>query len=136
MTRASTDADWNILAKQLCFRDERHMYEVLYEQEGLSVAEIADRLNCGTATLNRRMHAYGINKRPRGGARRTGNKVQVLFYMDQRVIMALKNRVIAEMLDISYSMVYQFKRWKSGGLYTGYNLSAQGTMKSMEGVRK
>lgn len=135
MGRQSTNQDWNHLAQQLCFRDERHMYEVLYEQEHLSVSEIADRINCGTATINRRMHAFGIVKRPRGGARRTASKAQILFYMDQRVVMYLRNRVLAEMIGSSYSKIYGYKRWKAGGSYTGYYLSSQGTL-SMEGVRK
>lgn len=135
MTRKSTQDDWNVLAQSLCFRDERHMYEVMYEEEGRSVQEIADILQCGTATLNRRMHAYQIRKRPRGGARTASEKASVLFYMDQRVIMALSNKLLAELLNMSYSRIYSYKRWKSGGSYVGYNLSSQGSEKSMEGVR-
>lgn len=136
MSRHSTDQDWNLIAQTLCFRDERHMYEVLYEEEGRSVLEISQILNCGTATLNRRMHTYGIKKRSRGGARSSSDKLAVLFYMDQRVVMALANKTLAEMLDMSYSRVYKYKRWKSGGSYIGYNLSSSGSEKTMEAVRR
>lgn len=136
MRRQSTDEEWQQLAVSLCFKDERHMYEVMYGEENLTVAEIADRLKCGTATLNRRMSAYKIKKRPRGGARRSADKKQILFYLDQRVVMGLKNKTLAALYDMSYSMAYGYKRWKAGGSFIGYNLSASGRTHSMEGIRK
>jgi hypothetical protein len=111
------------------------MYEVMYEEEGLSVAEIADRLKCGTATLNRRMHAYRIAKRPRGGARRSADKKLLLFYLDQRLVCFTKNRVLSDLYDISYSMVYNYKRWKACGSLVGYNLTAVGRERTMEDIR-
>lgn len=136
MTRRSTDDEWHQLAVSLCFRDERHMYEVFYTQMGLSVAEIADRLKCGTATLNRRMSAYKIPKRPRGGAKRGADKKQFLFYLDQRIVMGITNRALSDLYEISYSMVYNYKRWKAGGSFAGYNLSSVGRKVSMEGIRR
>jgi len=112
------------------------MYEAFYNEQGLSVMEIADRLDAGTATINRRMSFYQIVKRPRGGARKTADKKATLFYLDQRVVMALPNRLLAEMYDMSYSVVYQYKRWKAGGSFIGYNLSSTGRQVSMEGMRK
>lgn len=135
MGRATTDTEWNQLAQSLMFRDERHMYEVMYEQEGRTVSEIADLLKCGPATLNRRMSAYKIKKRPRGGARKPMDKRNALFYMDQRILMAIPNRPLSEYLGLSYSLVYHYKRWKAGGSYVGYNLSAVGRQTSLEGMR-
>lgn len=135
MGKHTADMEWNALAQALMFKDERHMYEVLYEQEGLSVGEIADRLKCGTATLNRRMSAYKIKKRPRGGARKGVDKRAVLFYMDQRLILAIPNALLAEMLGCSYSLCYHYKKWKAGGSVAGYNLSNMGRKESMESVR-
>jgi len=114
MGRKNTDPEWNALARALCFRDERHMYEVLYTEQMLSVAEIAERLNAGTCTINRRMAQYGIRKRQRGGAQGTAVKKQLLWRLDQRVVMTLKNSALAEMLDISHGVVYHYKRWKYG----------------------
>jgi transposase len=50
--------------------------------------------------------------------------------------MGLKNRALSEMYDMSYSVVYGYKRWKAGGSYAGYNLSNVGRIHSMEGIRK
>jgi len=131
----STDAIWDKLAKDMCFRDERHMYDVFYGEMQLSVSEIADRLKVGTATLNRRMHLKGVVKRSRGGARKSADKKALLFYLDQRIIMALKNKTIADLWQMSYSLVYNYKRWKAGGSCVGYNLSATGREHTMEDVR-
>ncbi len=135
MSRYSTDEEWNALAQALMFKDECHMYQVLYEEEGLPVSEIASRLNCGTATLNRRMSAYRIKKRPRGGAHSKSDKRSILFYVDQRLIVALPSKLLSEMYGMSYSLVYQYKRWKAGGSYAGYNLTNSGRKTSMEGLR-
>jgi hypothetical protein len=132
----SIDDEWDELAKSLCFRDEEHMYRVLYEQEGLSVQEISERLRCGTATLNRRMHRFKIAKKPRGGARKSAEKKSFLFYLDQRVVMALPNRLCGDLFGMSYSMVYNYKRWKAAGSFVGYNLTATGSPNSLEGVRQ
>lgn len=134
--RRSTDDDWQQLAESLMFKDEKHMFETFYVEEGLSVNEIAERLNVGTATVNRRMSAYNINKRPRGGPRKTADKRSILFYLDQRVVMAMPNKLLSEVYGMSYSVVYQYKRWKAGGSFIGYNLSATGRQISMEGIRR
>lgn len=135
MGKRTADSEWNAIAQALMFKDERHMYEVLYEQERLSVAEIALRLKCGTTTLNRRMSAYKIKKKQRGGAQRGADKRSVLFYMDQRVIMAIPNSLLRELVGCSYSVCYHYKRWKAGGSLIGYYLSSQGRESSMEDMR-
>ena len=134
--RRSTDDDWQQIAESLMFKDEKHMFETFYTEEGLSVNEIADRLNCGSATINRRMSAYDIVKRPRGGARKTADKRAILFYLDQRMVMAMPNKLLSEIYNMSYSVVYNYKRWKAGGSFIGYNLSSTGRKVSMEGIRR
>lgn len=135
MGKHSADAEWNALAQSLMFKDERHMYEVLYEQENLSVAEIALRLKCGTTTLNRRMSAYKIKKKQRGGSHRNTDKRAVLFYMDQRVVLMIPSTLLSELVNCSYSLCYHYKRWKAGGSLQGYYMSSQGRQTSMEALR-
>ena len=133
--RRTTDEDWQLMAESLCFKSEKHMYDVFYNEEHLTVLEISERLNAGTATVNRRMALHGIVKRRRGGPHKSGDKRAILFYMDQRVVMGLPNKLIAELYGMSYSVVYQYKKWKAAGSYVGYNLSQSGRQQGMEGLR-
>lgn len=131
MTRECTDSQWAQLARDLCFQDERSMYMALYIEQGLSVIDIAERLKAGTATINRRMALWKIPKRSRGGARRSADNKVFLFYMDQRVVVSLKNSLLSEMVGCSYSVVYNYKRWKAGGSVLGYYLTSAGSKNSV-----
>ncbi len=128
MSRQYDDARWERLAHDLCFKSERSMYEALYVEQGLSINEIAERLKVGSATINRRINLWKIPKKSRGGARRSADKRQALWYMDQRVICSVKNAYLADMTGCSYSMIYNYKRWKAGGSVGGYYLTATGSI--------
>ena len=118
---------WDILAKQLCFENERDMLTTLYMSK--SVSEIATMLKCGQATIHRRLGLYGIKLRQRGGAQGKGEQKYKLFHVDQRVIMFIGLTYAAKQLKVSNATLYKYKRWASGGTERGYNRNVSGTDK-------
>jgi transposase len=102
------------------------MWEEMYVKDGLSIANIADRLQCGTATVNRRLLQAGFTLKTRGGARLQGQKRFQLFHMDQRLVHGLKTQDISDRFDISYAVVYHYKKWKCGGDMAAYARDQKG----------
>jgi hypothetical protein len=116
---------WDTLAHEMCFRNERDMLETFYET--MSIAEIANRLGVGTATINRRLNLCGIEKRSRGGDNTKARLSVLLYHIDQRTVMAMPGNEFAATFGISKSRVYKYKRWKCNNNPIGMMLNAKGT---------
>ena len=106
--------EWEELAKRLGYESEKQMLTNLYEEEGLSVKRVAEKLGAGPATILRRLGIYGINKRPRGGANSPAKQRLKLHLMDQRLLMSQSHTETAKQLGASYSVVYKHVRQKKG----------------------
>lgn len=101
---------WDILARELKFRDEEDMLRCLYETN--SIPEIARMLKCGTATIHRRLEIYHIQKRKRGGPQVRASQRYKMFHVDQRLVMFLGLTVCSAKLKVSNSSLYKYKQWK------------------------
>jgi hypothetical protein len=103
---------WEALAKELCFPNEKAMLETFYET--LSIKEIARRLDCGTATIARRLEIHKIEKRKRGGSNTSTAQRYKLFHTDQRNVIYMTLLACSELLKCSHSLVYKYRKYKSG----------------------
>lgn len=107
--------DWNGLAREVGFRDERHLLEYFYVEERLPISVIAQKLGCGPATVANRLTKHGIPKRRRGGANNSQRLWRKLFRLDQRLVFTTSNEDLALLLHCSASVVYKYKRTVTGG---------------------
>lgn len=120
--------EWDILAQEMMFKDEREMLVELYKTH--SIGQIARLLKCGGATVHRRIGLHKIPKRPRGGSQKRGEQVFKLFHVDQRIVMFFGLTYAARMLDVSTTTLYKYKRHKAGGTTEGYNINLTGNTTS------
>lgn len=102
--------DWNLLAKQIGFADEKSMWEGFYVTEELPISEIARKLGHGPTTIANRLSACKIDKRARGGANNTVRISKILFRMDQREVFGRSNLTLSTMLLAHESTIYKYKR--------------------------
>lgn len=102
--------DWHGIARLCGFEDEKSMLTQFYVVEGLPVSDIAERLNCGPATIANRLTKHQIPKRSRGGANNSQIITKRLFRLDQRRVFGSPEQEIATLLDCSRSTVYKYKR--------------------------
>ena len=60
--------NWEAIAQDLGFDDEREMLTAFYVEQGWSIPKIAKKLRKGAASVHQRLRKYDIQRRPRGGA--------------------------------------------------------------------
>ncbi len=102
--------DWGAIALYLGYKDEREMLIDMYEVQGLSCKQIAERVSMGQPTVLRRLRIAGIDRRPRGGAQSSQRQWARLHMMDQRRVFGTGLSKLARQLKVSVSLVYKFKR--------------------------
>lgn len=110
------NSDWDAIAQEMCFENEKDMLTTLYERS--SISEIATLLKCGTATVQRRLTMYHIKKRARGGSNNSGLQKYKMFHVDQRVLMFMGLTYAAKYFRVAPSTIYKYKRHKMGGKNT------------------
>lgn len=93
--------DWEAYAKRLGYPDERSMFVDLYENQGISVIQLGDRLGFTRGTIARRLALLGIVKRSRGGANNEFAQRFRLWRFDQRMLFCSSKGVLSEVLQIS-----------------------------------
>lgn len=96
------------------YPNKRAMLKALYEDEGLSITQLAKRLDVSNFTLFRWMSELDFPRRPRGGAHSPGRVLWKLHRLDPRVVFKTRDVIVAGWLSCSISIVYKFKR----GVYT------------------
>lgn len=109
-----SELNWDERAKLFGYNSEQEMFEDLYVGCDLSIAEIAGRLGVGTATVGKRLNRCNIQPRPKGGANNQKRMGKILHRLDQRVVYFNPTGTIAELLGISNSLVYKYKRYMEG----------------------
>ena len=102
--------NWEDFAHSIGYGSEREMLEDLYLTQGQSLSQIAQRLQCGTHTVNRHLDQLKITKRNRGGCNSNNNQSRKLFMLDQRVIMLRPLLQIAKLIGVSSSLLYKYRR--------------------------
>lgn len=103
---------WDVMARNMCFTDEKEMLTSLYENN--SIAKIAILLNCGTATVQRRIGLYNLTPRKRGGPQTRSNLRYLLFHIDQRLVMNMGLTKLANRIRSNPSSVYKYRKYKAG----------------------
>lgn len=58
---------WDTLAKTRGYANEKEMWEGLYVNKIMSIRQLSQLLNFGSATIARRLELCGIKKKGRGG---------------------------------------------------------------------
>ena len=61
--------DWYLIAREQGFPDPKTMLTKLYVDEGYSINEIADHLECSSWSIRYAMDRFDIKTRPQGGLR-------------------------------------------------------------------
>jgi hypothetical protein len=114
---------WDEIARELGFRDEKSLLLGLYETN--SIEGIAAMLNCGKATVQRRMALHGIKKRGRGGPQLKSYARYKCFHVDQRILFAYGLTIAAAKIGVSTSTLYNYKQWKKEALSNAvlYNIA-------------
>lgn len=102
--------NWTDYARGIGYADERDMLTDMYVTKNLSLSQIAERLECGTYTVNRHLDALGITKRSRGGCNSASIQTRKLFYLDQRVVHRMALNKLAREVDVSSSLIYKYRR--------------------------
>ena len=92
------------------YPNKRTMLEELYGREGLSIRAISVRLGIGTATVERWMRMLEIPRRTRGGANTPAVLGWKMHHIDPRLIFSLPTRKLANLLGISESYIFKFRR--------------------------
>jgi hypothetical protein len=104
------DGDWDVLAHEVGYTDEKEMLEDLYINEKLAISEIASRLGAGTTTIGRHLYLLSITKRGRGGPNKVGKQAYKLFHLDQRIVLFRDLVLLSKATDISRSLCYKYRR--------------------------
>jgi transposase len=101
--------DWDQLARSIGYDNERQMLLDLYCARQCSISDIAQRLEAGTATINRRLDLAGINKRTRGGSNYQATQSYKLFHLDQRVLDKFDLETLSTVTRVSKSLCYKYR---------------------------
>jgi transposase len=114
------------------YENKRAMLQALYIEEGLSITQLAKRLDVSNFTLFRWMTELDFPRRPRGGAHAPGRVLWKLHRLDPRVLHKSRDVHIAKWLSCSVSIVYKFKRgvyltWSSPSLAPPVDLNDTGS---------
>jgi len=104
------DHNWTDYARSIGYADEKDMLTDMYVIRELSLTQIADRLQCGTHTVNRHLNALNVTKRSRGGCNSQSNQTRKLFWLDQRIIHKLALNRLSQEVGVSPSMIYKYRR--------------------------
>lgn len=102
--------DYNALARGFGYEDYKYLLEDLYINDGLTVKQVAAKLNKSTFTISHHLEEYGIPKRRPGGAQNLSKKKWKLFRLDPRVIWSFDNITLGNLLKMDKSTVYKYKR--------------------------
>jgi hypothetical protein len=127
MIKNDRDVAWDIIAKNLGFKDEKDMLVSLYE--GASIPEMAEVLRSSTGTILKRLIRYDIPRRKRGGVQSKASTRYKMFHVDQRIIMVLGLTECSASIGVSTSSLYKYKQWKTGRL-----LELAGTQKETKDI--
>jgi len=92
------------------YPSKRALLEDLYVKEGLSIAQIAGRLEVGTATVERWLRLLEIPRRPRGGDNSTSRLGWTLHRLDPRVVFTHTTARIVEFTGASPSFIWKFRK--------------------------
>jgi hypothetical protein len=106
--------NWEKVARNLSYLDEKSMWVDLYLTQSLSIDEIHKRLDYGTHTIIRRLDHHGINRRSTGGARFSPNQRGKLFHLDQRVVWFLTIKELSNHTNISTALISKYKNYHEG----------------------
>lgn len=86
------------------------MLEDLYINEGLTMMQIAMRLDVNHETIRKWMQELGVPIRKPGGANRHPKLSWSLHRMDPRVVYKNHDLFLASLLGCSRSIVYKYKK--------------------------
>src|SRR5262252_11039608 len=126
---------WVKLAHSLGYPTEAAMWEDLYISQGLSIPQLAERLDYGTHTIRRRLIVNKIERRPAGGPRVMTYQRERLFRMDQRALWTIPTIEVAHIMDISTAVVYKYLKLVKGdqdGLLCDQSNTGTGTLRDAE----
>lgn len=104
------EENWANKAKEFCFKSEKDMLEALYETK--SIEAIAELLECGKATIQRRLTLHGIKKRGRGGPQLKSTQRYKMFHVDQRLLIFMGLTYCAKQIRVSNATLFNFKKYK------------------------
>jgi transposase-like protein len=109
----SAVTQWKQIAETLGFSDEPSMWHQLYAREGRTVSELAKTLGFGTATVTRRMHLCGVDRKSRGGANSPSKVAIAVEHLDPRFVTLAEPRELAELVDCSVHSIYRVLKERS-----------------------
>jgi transposase len=110
MPTTQTDENWELKAKEFCFKSEKDMLAAMYENK--SISEIAEMLDCGKATIQRRLALHKIQKRGRGGPQLKSTQRYKMFHVDQRIVMFMGLTYCAKAIRVSNATLFKYKKYK------------------------
>lgn len=103
----SAQTQWKGIAETLGFPDEVQMWVQLYTTERRTIGELSKTLGYGSATIARRLHLCGIDKRQRGGANTPPKIAIAVGHLDQRFVRLARVDEIAKLVDASVHSIYR-----------------------------
>ena len=107
-------SDWEGICSFMKFDDIPSMLKELYEVQHLSVSEIGRRIGVSPVGVRRKLHEYGINVRPQGGAVALPKKHYYLHLKDQRWVFASTLAEIGRVMRMNPTYVMHYKRKTKG----------------------
>ena len=102
--------DWDWIAQQYGYRDERDLLTKLYVEEGRSINAIAMLTKSGSASISRRLEQLKIDKRSRGGDNNHAKQTSKLLRFDQRIVLSLPLKTLSTLTGLSRSLFYKYRR--------------------------
>jgi len=117
-------SQWELLARELSFPDEKTMWEELYNKRHLSVAVLANKFAAAPHTIRTRILACGLTMRKRGGP--NAQKLEITQdVLDQ--VLAIGVSKTAKLLNVTAQTLYH-------RLYYQHGLRKRDLLKPTEAV--
>jgi len=104
------DKNWDDVARNAGYINERDMLENMYLGADLSLKQIGERLGCSGHAVMHHLDKWGIERRSRGGNNNTAQQTRKLFRLDQRVILFGDLNEIAKTVGVSSSLLWKYRK--------------------------
>lgn len=104
------EQSWNHEAQSLGYENEREMLFDLYTVNGFSFKQIAKMIGYCTASVRKRVLAFGICPRKKGGPNNSGNRK--LKGVSDKVLFETSPKELAETFEIHIATVFTERRFR------------------------